>query len=133
MKRTVFVAVVVGLITTSPAFAQRSAGRTRIRDLPIFTAPLPTYPSSYAQGGSNFRGNPEASISYPGYGLGSSAGGTGHSWRGYHSYSPTYGEGQNGFGFGFFGPGPVLPGAYGSPNVSWGFGGGIGYGPYWRR
>jgi hypothetical protein len=130
----VFFGLLVAVWVGSTADAQTTrSGRTRIRDLPFFTAPLPTYPSGYALGGVNNRANPETSISYPGYGLGSSSGGPGYQYRGYHSYSPSYGYGQSGFGFGWFGPGPVLQGAYGPPTGVWGFGGGIGYGPYFRR
>lgn len=133
MSRFALLTVLISCYAVGSLQAQRPTTRTRLRDRPFFTAPLPTYPSGYALGGSNFRGNPEAAISYPGYGLGGSSGGPGHTYRGYHSYSPSFGDGQNGFGFGFFGPGPVLPGAYGPPNIAWGLGGGIGYGPYWRR
>lgn len=132
-------ALAIGLmiLLVAPSLGWAQAGgrvpRTRIRDLPFFTAPLPTYPSGYALGGSNTRANPETSISYPGYGLGSSSGGPGYTYRGYHSYSPSYGYGMDGFGVGpFFSTGPILGGSYSSPYVGWGLGGGVGYGPYRR-
>lgn len=124
MTRRSFVLAVVALLCGITTEVQ-AQGRVRLRDRPFFTDPLPTYPSGYAIGRSNFGGNPENAVMYPGYGLGASNGGPGHAYRGYHSYSPSYGFGQSGFGIGWWGPGPVLTGGYGGGGIGWGWGMGM--------
>jgi hypothetical protein len=113
MTRSTFVLAAVALLGGFTTEVQ-AQGRVRLRDRPFFTDPLPTYPSGYATGRTNFGANPENAVMYPGYGLGASNGGPGYTYRGYHSYSPSYGYGQSGIGFG-----PVWGGGYG---LGWGMG-----------